>query len=202
MRIFGFAFVMVLCVASICFAQDKNVLLDDFEGTITTGPDGTADFGAGGGSSVEVEASADIKHSGNQCLKVIYNAVPGGYMWVARGFDLEAKNAAWQVKPQDIKWDEYKAISFYMYGSDSQARVAFDIKDNGNEMWRYIVEDNFIGWREILSSFDEFFCRTDWQPANADKNGVLDFPLKNYQFEPLPESKGTFYFDAVELLRK
>jgi len=37
-------------------------------------------------------------------LKVTYDAVPGGYMWIARGFGLDAKNTAWLVKNEDIKW--------------------------------------------------------------------------------------------------
>ena len=44
--------------------------------------------------------------------------------------------------------------------------------------------------------------RDDWQPEAADKNGQLDFPVKIFQFEPLPVSKGTLYFDTVELVKK
>ena len=188
-----------LFLSTFCFAQEKSLLIDDFEGVIVGGPDGTVDFGAGGGSTVEVAAATDIKYSGKQSLKVVYNAVPGGYMWVARGFNLDTKNAGWKVLPEDIKWEEYNAFSFYMYGNDSQTKIAFDIKDNGNEMWRFMVEDNFKGWRKINCSFNEFFARSDWQPDNADKNASLDFPIKSYQFEPRPEAKGILYFDDVEL---
>jgi hypothetical protein len=44
--------------------------------------------------------------------------------------------------------------------------------------------------------------RDDWQPDGADKNGQIDFPIKVCQFEPLPGSKGTLYFDTVELVKK
>jgi hypothetical protein len=195
-------FIFILCiVATPCFSQDKGLLIDDFEGVISGGPEGTVDFGAGNGSSIEVVADNKIKYSGQQSIKVTYDAVPGGYMWVARGFDLDAKNAGWQVKPQDIDWTKYNAISFYMYGSDSQTKIALDIKDNGNEMWRFMVEDNFQGWKQVSCPFNEFFLRDDWQPNNADKNANLDFPLKSFQFEPRPEAKGVVYFDGVELTK-
>lgn len=180
-------------------AQEEVLLIDDFEAPISGGPDGTVDFGAGGGSSVEVTASNDIKYSGNQSLKLAYDAVSGGYIWVAKGFDLDARNTAWLLKPEEIDWNKYNALSFYMYGGDSKAEIAFDIRDSGNEMWRFMVEDNFSGWKRITCPFSEFFARGDWQPNNADKNAELDFPLKSFQFEPRPEAKGTIYIDYVEL---
>ena len=195
-------FVFILIMIGGCFAQTKDLLLDDFEGKIIGGQDGTVDFGAGNGSTVEVVAANDIKYSGEQSLRVVYNAVAGGYMWIARGFDLDAKNANWLIKPQDIDWKNYNAFSFYMYGSDSKAKIAFDIKDNGNEMWRFMVEDNFKGWKRIICPFNEFFARGDWQPDSADKNASLDFPIKSFQLEPRPEAKGTVYFDYVELVEK
>ena len=198
---------LVICLIFVLFfaasirSEDlKGFMIDDFEGVITGGPEGTVDFGVGNGSSVNVTASTEIKHSGNQALKVEYDAIAGGYMWIARGFDLDVKGAAyWRVKPEDIKWKDYNALSFYMYGANSKANVAFDLKDNGNEIFRFIVEDNFTGWKQIVCTFAQFFARTDWQPNNADKNSAIDFPIKSFQFEPLPESKGILYFDDVEL---
>ncbi len=197
-----FLAIAVVLAAGACFAEGDNLLLDDFEVSVSSGPEGTVDFGSGNGSSVEVSASTDIKHSGKQALKVVYDAVPGGYIYVARGTGLDAKNANWIVKPADVKWEEYNAISFYMYGTDSKAKIAFDLKDNGGELWRFILEDNFKGWKQIICSFDKFMVRDDWQPDGADKNGQLDFPIKIFQFEPLPGSKGTLYFDTVELVKK
>lgn len=192
---------MFIC-AAVSLAHGQDLLIDDFEGSITSGPDGTVDYGAGGGSSVTVSASKDIKYSGTQSLKVEYDAVSGGYMWIARGFGLDSKNADWLVKTEDIEWPKYGAISFYVYGSDSKAAIAVDIKDNGNEMWRYMFEDNFKGWQKITCPLAEFFPRGDWQPDAADKNANLDFPVKSYQFEPRPEAKGTLYFDSVALVAK
>jgi len=202
MRLIYLFLAFVLCLGAACFAQDKGLLIDDFEGAISGGAEGTVDFGAGNGSSVEVTAATDIKYSGKQSMKVNYNAVKGGYIYVAKGFGLDAKNAAWLVKPEAIDWKKYNAISFYMFGSDSKAKLAFDVKDSGNEIWRFLFDDNFKGWKQIVCPFTGFFVRGDWQPAAADKNAVMDFPIKSYQFEPLPESKGTLYFDEVKLVEK
>jgi len=197
--------VMVLAVLSavgISWAEDKNLLIDDFEISISNGPEGTVDFGAGNGSNVQVTEAVDIKNSGNKALKVVYDTVKGGYIYVSRGTGLDAKNANWSINPTDIKWEEYNAISFYVYGTDSKANIAFDIKDNGGEIWRFITQDDFKGWKRVVCNFDKFVVRDDWQPESADKNGKLDFPIKIFQFEPLAESKGTLYFDTVELVKK
>lgn len=193
-----FLFFFAVCV----FAEEKSLLLDSFEMSISGGPEGTLDFGAGNGSNVEVSAITDTKQSGNQALKIAYDAVSGGYIYVARGFRLNAKNTAWLVEPESIDWKKYNAISFYVFGSGNKARIAFDLKDNNNEIWRFIIEDNFQGWKQIVCSLNEFFPRGDWQPDNAEKNGAMDFPIQSYQFEPLPPAKGVLYVDDVELATK
>ncbi|MFA5276056.1 MAG: carbohydrate binding domain-containing protein [Candidatus Omnitrophota bacterium] len=200
LAILALGFILVTSV--VCFAEKKFLVIDDFEGAISGGLEGTADFGSGNGSNVKVTASTEIKQTGKQALKVEYDAAEGGYMYIARGENLDAKNAGWLVRSKDIGWDKYAAISFYMYGTGSGTAVAFDIKDNGNELWRFMVKDDFKGWKQIVCAFNEFFARADWQPDNADKNGQIDFPLKSYQFEPRPPAKGTLYFDAVALIEK
>lgn len=194
--------IFLLSMSVFLFAEDEGLLIDGFEGVISGGLEGTVDYGAGNSSEVEVTAATDIKYSGNQSLKVVFDAVSGGYMWVARGYGLDAKNSGWLVEPEEINWSEYNAISFYMYGSGSKTKIAFDIKDNGNEMWRFMLEDDFTGWKRIICLFTDFFARGDWQPNNADKNTALDFPLKSFQIEPLPQAKGVLYFDDMELIKK
>ena len=189
-------FLFLLILSSFCFAQEA-LLLDDFEDI--TDSKTSIDFGAGGGSQINVEISKDIVYSGKQALKVSFEAQEGGYMWVARGIDLDVKEAVWQINPQDISWQDYKGFSFYVYGSNSGANVVFDIKDSGNEMWRFIFKDDFSGWKKIICDFKDFFARTDWQPDSSDRNGELNFPIKSFQFEILPSAKGTLYFDCVEL---
>jgi len=201
-KVFFLMLLAVLSISGISYAAGDSLLIDDFEVAVSGGPEGTVDFGSGNGSSVEVTGANDIKNSGNQALKIAYDAVSGGYIYVARGAGLDAKNAGWLIQPADIKWEEYSAISFYIYGTDSKAKIAFDVKDNGGELWRFIAEDDFAGWKKVVVSFDKFIVRDDWQPMDADKNGQLDFPIRIIQFEPLPGSKGTLYFDTVELVKK
>lgn len=201
-KIIFFTVLAMLLITQVCLATGDNLLIDDFEISVSSGPEGTVDFGSGNGSTVQVTQASDIKNTGNQSLKVAYDAVSGGYIYVARGTGLDAKNAQWTLNPADVKWENYRAVSFYVYGTDSKAKIAFDIKDNGGEIWRFITEDDFKGWKRVEISFDEFIVRDDWQPNGADKNGQIDFPIKVIQFEPLPGSKGTLYFDTVELVKK
>jgi hypothetical protein len=195
------ALILLFVFSGISSAQEKELLIDDFAGPISGGPEGTVDFGAGGGSTVEVTATTEVKQSRPQALKVNFYAVNGGYMWVARGFGLDAKNSSWLVKPGEIKWKDYGAIAFYMYGSGSKTDIAFDVKDNGGELWRCMISDNFKGWKQVVCKFSDFVPRSDWQPDNADKNSELDFPLKSYQWEPRPTAQGVLYFDEVKLLK-
>jgi uncharacterized protein YcfL len=201
-KLWFLAAAVVLLMSNGCTAADGDLMLDDFEIAVAGGPEGTVDFGAGNGSAVQVSGSSDIKNSGNQALKVDYEAIDGGYIYIARGFGLDAKNTNWDIKPSDIKWEEYSAISFYLYGTDSKANIAFDVKDAGGEIWRFAIVDDFVGWKKVVCAFDQFIVRDDWQPQDADQNGMLDYPIKIFQFEPLPGTKGTLYFDTVELIKK
>lgn len=180
----------------------EALLIDDFEGEVSGGMDGTFDYGAGNGAQVAVSAAMDIKHSGDQSIQVTYDAPADGYMWVARGFGLDAARTAWSVKNDQIAWEDYSAFSFYIYGTGSGAEIAFDLKDGGNEMWRFMFTDDTAGWKQIVAPFSSFFVRDDWQPDAADKNEELDFPVKSFQFEPRPISSGTLYFDTVELIKQ
>ncbi|MGD0336535.1 MAG: carbohydrate binding domain-containing protein, partial [Candidatus Omnitrophota bacterium] len=189
-------------------SQAQGLLLDDFEGEISSGPGGTVNSSAGGGSSVEVAASPAIKYSGKQALKITYKAVPlaPSYIVVIRNSHA-GSSTNWLAEPEGIIWQDYNAIAFYTYGSDSKTRIAFDIIDSGFEVWRFIFEDNFIGWKQVICPFNEFQPRSDWQPDNADKNHTLDFPIKEFRIDPLIKpppggniKDGTFYFDKVELI--
>lgn len=202
MRKFLLAGFLILVFISAALAEDKLLLIDDFEGPIVGGHDGTVDFGTGNGSTLAVTAVAEPVHSGKQALKAEFEALAGGYMWIARGEGVDAKNAHWLVKPEDINWNEYKAISFWMYGAGSKAQIALEVKDSGGEIWRFISTDNFKGWKQTTCLFSLFAPRNDWQPDTSDKNGELNFPIKSYDFEPLPESKGVLYFDEVVLIKK
>lgn len=197
-----FLFLSVMVVAA--YSQDSNeILLDDFEGVISVGEGGTVDFGSGGGSTVEVSGSKETKYHGEQALEIKFDAISGGYMWVARGYDLDVKGAAaWLIEPKDIDFGKFNAISFYVYGANTGTQIAVDLVDNGYEYWRYLIDDNFTEWKEFVITFGDFFARGDWQPEKADKNAELNFPIKVFQFEPRPIGRGIIYVDYVRLVKK
>lgn len=201
--IFAMAIIFFISVTSLVFSQENEILLDDFEGVISGGEQGTVDFGSGNGSTVEVNSSKETKYHGEQALEVKFDAVDGGYIWVARGYDLTVKGAgAWMLEPKDIDFSKYNAISFFIYGANTKTQVAIDLVDSGFEYWRSLIEDNFTGWKEFTILLSDFFARGDWQPEKADKNTILDFPVKVFQFEPRPAAKGVLYFDYVRLVKK
>lgn len=182
-----------------CAKVEQEVLLDSFEGELNSE---TVDFGAADGSAIEVTAEKGYKTDGEQSLKLAYDLKPSGYMWAARGFNLDVKGAArWIVKPEEVKWKKYKALSFSMYGHKDGGMVAFDIKDAGGEIWRFLLDGKFEGWQEMSCPLAEFFARNDWQPQDADKNGTLDFPIMSFQFEPRLPGQVTYYFDEMKVIR-
>jgi len=174
-----------------------SLMLDSFEGALDHK---TVDYGASDNSQLEVAASSDIKFCGTQALQMQYALEAGGYMWCARGYGLDVLNAVWEKDFQKIAWDRYNAIGFQMYGNQT-GTVAFDIKDAGGELYRYLIQDDFTGWKEIVIPFSQFKARADWQPQSADGNKTLDFPVKSFQWEPKSVGQGVLYFDCVKLLR-
>ena len=127
---------------------------------------------------MNVAGDSVVKVCHAQSLKLTYELSTSGYMWVARGFDLDVKGAAaWLVRPEDVSWARYNALSIFMYGSETGAVIAFDIKDSGGEMWRFLLDDDYKGWKEIICPFNNFFLRKDWQPEQAVLNEQLDMTV-------------------------
>lgn len=190
--------IVVFCVTG-CGKGPDVVLIDSFEGELNNE---TVDFGSSSDSTLEVEAEKSLKVCGEQSLKFSYELHPKGYMWIARGYNLDVKGAArWLVKPQKIRWNTYDALTLQMYGNNNAGMIALDIKDAGGEIWRFLLIDDFQGWKEITCPFTEFFVRSDWQPQTAEGNDILDFPVMSFQFEPRTPGKDTRYFDSVKVVR-
>jgi hypothetical protein len=200
MKLIDFITIVFIIFSLISCAQPPSeLMLDSFEGPLTKE---TVDYGAAEGSSVKVEADTNIKVCDAQAMKIEYELKPSGYMWIARGYNLDVKGAAkWLLEPKDIKWKQYNAISIQMYGEGAGGVVAFDIKDAKGEIWRFIIDDDFTGWKEITCPFKDFFVRKDWQPDSAEKNEILDFPIMSFQFEPRLPGKGLYLFDCVKLIK-
>jgi hypothetical protein len=206
--IFSLAVLVILTLGAFSGYAADSLLLDSFEGQITPAGitsgtmSGNVDYGAGGGSSVEVYADNTEKCDGKQSLKVVFFAMPGGWIWIARGYNIDVKGAgAWNVSPRDIKWNDYNAFSFWMKGTNSGKQLAVDIIDAKKEYYRYLAKDDSDQWKQVIIPFKAFEARTDWQPNDAVKNKTLDFPIMTYQFEPRPKNEGEWSFDKVELLK-
>lgn len=190
---------LLVFILSACARGPDEVLFDSFEGEIS--PE-TVDYGSSDNSSVKVTADKSRTACGRQSLKIEYGLHPSGYMWIARGYGLDIKGAAdWIVEPGQINWPSYKAISLQVYGGNTGGVIAFDIKDKGGELWRFLIDDDFTGWKEVVCPLKEFFPRGDWQPDTAQRNEKLDFPIMSYQFEPRLPGSGVFYFDCMKVTR-
>ncbi len=182
-----------------CMPPPEDIVLDSFEGLINKE---TVDYGVADGSSIKVTADTSNPVCGQQALKVEYDLKPSGYMWIARGYNLDVSGAAkWNYKPEEVSWKRYDAVSVQMYGSNSGGVIAFDLKDRGGELWRFLLDDDFAGWKEIVCPFEHFFPRSDWQPETANNNEILDFPVMSFQFEPRLGGKGSYMFDCVKIIR-
>ena len=191
--------ILVLMFFLGCSSSPSEVLIDSFEGEISSK---TVDFGSSENSTLNVKSDKELKRCGQQSLKLDYELKAGGYMWAARGSQLDTKGADnWIIKTSEINWSKYKAISLYMYGGDSGAVIAFDLKDNGGELWRFLLDDDFKGWKEIVCPLVEFFPRNDWQPDTADNDEELDFPILSFQFEPRVPGKRIHNFDCIKVVK-
>jgi hypothetical protein len=187
------------------FIQAKNtpfLVIDSFEGKIIGGENATVDYGSGSGAKVDIFPAKEPVCDGKQSLKITYDASSGGYIWIARGYNLIIKNAAqWKIAPSKIKWDIYDALTFFIYGESSGNDIAVDIVDNGKEYWRTLIKDDTKGWKEVTIPFADFKTRTDWQPDTATRNNTIDFPVEAFQFAP-KSGAGTIFIDKVSLHKK
>jgi hypothetical protein len=195
-----FLCLMILCCGiAACSFFARELVLDSFEGQVTHE---TVDYGSGGEALLTVVAEKELKVHGEQSLKLEYDITGGGYLWAARGYNLDVPGAGcWMIPAKKVNWKRFNALSVYMYGKKSGGKVAFDIKDCKAEMWRFVLEDDFEGWKQIIIPFSAFFPRSDWQPYNAEKNGKIDFPIMSFQFEPRRPDASVYYFDKVSVLR-
>lgn len=177
----------------------QEVMLDSFEGAVSKK---SADFGSSKDTKITVTASKDKKVCGNQSLQIEYDLSSSGYMYCARGYGLDVFGAVWEgPQPDKISWDDFSGISLQVYGS-KRGDIAFDLKDNGGEMWRFMIQDDFNGWKEVYVPFYSLTVREDWQPPKADGNKLLDFPVKSFQFEPRKAGAGTVNFDCVKVVKE
>lgn len=202
MRLLTGAVALVLlwgCGKNMSEKYSKVLMIDSYDGPINSR---TVDSGAPSGSRIEVSGYVGAKKCGSKSLRIKYLLGEGGYMYAARGFNLDAPGAAWTgPQPDQIAWSDYTGFSLQVFGS-KRGPIAFDVKDNGGELHRFFIDDNFNGWKEIYVPYSSFTSRTDWQPQTATANKKLDFPIWSYQFEPKQPGEGQVYFDCVAIVKE
>ncbi len=194
----------VLLIPALRIFAMTNLLIDDFEGSISSGPIESVGTGANGSSTIKIAPDTTIKYSGKQSLKVTFDtSEKTGAAWVTRGYELEeTPNSSWLVKPEEIAWEQYAAISFYIYGANSRSIIKLHIIDSDHEVLEYTLKDDFTGWNKLTCAFADFYTSPSWQSKNAKTNGQVDFPIKSFTFIFPLGQKGTLYFDHAELIAK
>lgn len=195
----AFIFTLTACGQQPGEKYSKTLMIDSYDKPLGNRQ---ADFGSSSGTSIDVGGYIGAKKCGTKSLRIKYNLLEGGYMYCARGYRLDEPGAAWDgPHPEKIDWNGYSGISLQVHGS-RRGPIAFDVKDSGGELHRFLIDDNFYGWKEIYVPFTSFISRTDWQPQNATVNKVLDFPIFSYQFEPKNPGEGEVYFDCLMLVKE
>src|SRR5512133_1172687 len=164
--------VIVLCalaalvLVSASPAPAAGLLITDFEATVET------NSWKGGGSSIDVAASADQLRSGAKSLKVV--ADQKDYCGLAI------------VLPADkADWTGYKAMKFWTFGTASGASYNVYLEEaKGEQFLLGMVKDDVAGWKEVSFALAEAKSRSDYQAATATVDAVLQMQLMTIQFGP------------------
>ncbi len=107
-----------------------------------------------------------------------------------------------------MDWTTYNAVSFWLYGNNTEGVVQFDIFDNRDlnldgdsaERYYYRVTDDYTGWRQWVIPFDLFQRRTDFQPGGAPDDGLGLDKVAGYAIGfPVGVGAQVAYIDQVGL---
>lgn len=102
---------------------------------------------------------------------------------------------------QPYDWSRFRALSFWMYGTNSRQMFVVELNDSGEEHFRSpIITDDFTGWKQIVIPFEEFASRDDWQPENAEIDLAITWPLKDFQPFASVGGSGYILIDLVEAI--
>ncbi|WP_214320443.1 glycoside hydrolase family 3 N-terminal domain-containing protein [Nonomuraea sediminis] len=161
--------------------------ITDFEGDGL--PPGVFAWGNDGPSTPALAVQADTERGG-RVLKVDYHVS----QWGGWSHDL--------TTAQD--WSPYEGFSFWVKGTASGQKVAFEIKDGGagagsSELFESSFTDTSASWRQIKVPFTEFTRRTDYQPGGAPTDGELDLVAMWGYAMRLPTTSGTLLWDDVQV---
>lgn len=100
---------------------------------------------------------------------------------------------------EKISWESYGAISFWLQGAGTGAKIAVDVEDDEGEFHRFMVTDDTRERKQAVCPFDAFFPRAYGQPIMTEPNGEIDFPIKSLRFELMTRATGPVLVDQVSL---
>lgn len=145
------------------------------------------DADAGKSSSIRGEIVNDAVH-GSKALKI---------GWTLDGWT----GLGWMPNDPKIVWDwsQYKSLSFWVKSSGSKERFVIELDDVNKEVfWSALVKADSTEWTKVVIPFKQIRARSEWQPADAKKNSVIDWPV---QMQIVPQTKeGSVtidYFEAI-----
>jgi beta-glucosidase len=139
---------------------------------------------AGPQSKVTAVYSTEQAKSGKQSAKVTHNTKD----WAG---------ALVVVPKEKGNWTGMKTYRMWVYGSGSNSKFYVDLEDAQKEQFRYVLTDDFKGWKEIVIPLSDFKWRTDWQAPDAVLNKKFDFPMMTVQFCTANLANCTLYFDDI-----
>jgi beta-glucosidase len=173
-------------------AASEPLTITDFESAGV--PSGVYAWGNDAASTptLTIEPGADRPGAPatNRALKSVYNVS----QWGGWSHDLTAA--------QD--WSPYEGFSFWVNGTGSGQKIAFEIKDGGGsagsaELFESSFTDDTAGWRQVKVAFADFTRRSDYQPGGAPTDGQLDLVAMWGYSMRLPTATGTLTWDDVQV---
>ena len=206
------ALMLTLALSPITAQDNANLVVDDFEGSFNTF---VTDEGSGVGFVPWGDAGENTTLSVRQLAPFSKMAVPGKNQSsnnvLAVGYDISSWGGFTHAFTDGVVWTSqdwtaYNAVSFWIYGTETDGIIQMDIFDNRGgagdtaERWYYRLTDDFGGWVQFTIPFELFQRRTDFQPNGAPNDGLGLNEVSGYAFG-LPAGAGAHvvYFDDVTL---
>ncbi|MGE5483061.1 MAG: carbohydrate binding domain-containing protein [Bacteroidota bacterium] len=102
---------------------------------------------------------------------------------------------------KEFDWSDYRALSMWVYGTNSGVGFFVELNDKGEEHFRSpLIVDDFIGWKQIVIPFEEFLSRDDWQPDTADMDLEITWPIRDFQPFTGASGEGYILIDLIEVI--
>jgi len=206
------ALLLALMMSPAAAQDDADFVVDDFEGGFNMT---IASDGSGVGFVAWGDTGENVALSVRQLAPFSKLAVPGKNEAANNVLSVAYDIGSWGgfthaftdgVDWTSQDWTAYNALSFWMYGTETDGIIQMDIFDNRSgpgdtaERWYYRLDDTFGGWKQFTIPFELFQRRTDFQPNGAPDDGLGLNEVAGYAFGfPAGAGAHVIYFDDVAL---